>query len=268
MKRILVSNDDGIDAEGIQVLARALEALGEVTVVAPEREQSAASHSLTLHKPLRVYQRGVRRMAVSGTPTDCVAMAIHHLMPEPPDILVSGINRGANLGDDVTYSGTVSAAMEGTLLGIPSIAVSQLFWEDADFSAAAAFAVELTRTVLGQIDRGAGLPSDTLLNVNVPDLPRDEIKGVRWTVQGKRRFTKEQVVEKTDPRGRRYYWVGGTDVAWEGNSDSDHSAVCDGYISIMPVHLDLTCYRVLEELSDWPIDWPNNGRGDHRNGVG
>jgi 5'-nucleotidase len=145
MHRILVSNDDGIAAEGLNALAAALEAVGEVTVVAPEREQSAASHSLTLHKPLRVYERGPRRFAVSGTPTDCVNMAVHKLMPEPPHVVVSGINRGANLGDDVTYSGTVSAAMEGTLLGLPSVAISQLFWEPSDFAAAADFAASCWR---------------------------------------------------------------------------------------------------------------------------
>ncbi|MBI5137470.1 MAG: 5'/3'-nucleotidase SurE [Nitrospirae bacterium] len=254
MKRILVSNDDGIDAEGIRALAAALDPLGEVTVVAPEREQSAASHSLTLHKPLRIYERGPRRFAVSGTPTDCVAMAVHHLMAEPPDVIVSGINRGANLGDDVTYSGTVSAAMEGTLLGIPSIAVSQLCWEDTRFDAAAAFAARLVRTLFAQMARGAGLPPDTLLNVNVPDRAPDAIRGMRWTVQGKRRFTKDQVVEKTDPRGRKYYWVGGSDLEWEGNPASDHTAVCDGYISVTPVHLDLTNHAALERLSAWPLD--------------
>lgn len=254
MKRILVSNDDGIDAEGIRALAAALDPLGEVTVVAPEREQSAASHSLTLHKPLRIYERGPRRFAVSGTPTDCVAMAVHHLMADPPDVIVSGINRGANLGDDVTYSGTVSAAMEGTLLGIPSIAVSQLCWEDTRFAAAAAFAARLVRTLFSQMARGAGLPPDTLLNVNVPDRAPEAIRGMRWTVQGKRRFTKDQVVEKTDPRGRKYYWVGGSDLEWEGNPASDHTAVCDGYISVTPVHLDLTNHAALERLSAWPLD--------------
>ncbi len=254
MKRILVSNDDGIDAPGIQALAKALEVLGEVTVVAPEREQSAASHSLTLHKPLRVYSRGGRRMAVSGTPTDCVAMAVHHLMDSPPDIVVSGINRGANLGDDVTYSGTVSAAMEGTLLGVPSIAISQLMWQDTGYDTAARFAVKLARTVLSQIERGNGLPADTLLNVNVPDLPPDQVKGMRWTCQGKRRFTKEQVIENVDPRGRKYYWVGGTEVEWDGNPNSDHQAVCDGYISVTPVHLDLTNHQALGTLAGWPID--------------
>jgi 5'-nucleotidase len=255
MHRILVSNDDGIAAEGLNALAAALEAVGEVTVVAPEREQSAASHSLTLHKPLRVYEKGPRRFAVSGTPTDCVNMAVHKLMPEPPHVVVSGINRGANLGDDVTYSGTVSAAMEGTLLGLPSVAVSQLFWEPMGFDAAADFAASLVRSLLEGLSTGRGLPPDTLLNVNVPDLPADQIKGARWTVQGKRRFTKEQVVENTDPRGRKYYWVGGSEIEWEGNPRSDHTAVVEGYISVTPVHLDLTNHRALEALRGWGLEW-------------
>lgn len=255
MKRILISNDDGIAAEGLNALAAALEAVGEVTVVAPEREQSAASHSLTLHKPLRVYPAGPRRFAVSGTPTDCVNMAVHHLMPAPPHVVVSGINRGANLGDDVTYSGTVSAAMEGTLLGLPSLAVSQLCWETPDFATAADFTASLVAALLSAFDRGRRLPPDTLLNVNVPDLPATEIKGVRWTVQGRRRFTKEQVTEKEDPRGRKYYWVGGSEVEWEGNPDSDHAAVTAGCISVTPVHLDLTNHRALGELKAWEMDW-------------
>ncbi|MFQ5509457.1 MAG: 5'/3'-nucleotidase SurE [Leptospirillia bacterium] len=255
MKRILVSNDDGIAAEGLQTLAAALESVGEVTVVAPEREQSAASHSLTLHKPLRVYDHGPRRFAVSGTPTDCVSMAVHQLMAEPPDIVVSGINRGANLGDDVTYSGTVSAAMEGTLLGIPSIAISQVCWEDAGFDAAADFARRLLQWHFARAEAGETLPPDTLLNVNVPDLSPDRVMGMRWTVQGKRRFTKELVIEKTDPRGRKYYWVGGSDLEWEGNPDSDYAAVKDGYISVTPVHLDLTNHAALESLrrQDGPL---------------
>ena len=255
MKRILVSNDDGIAAPGIQALAEALERVGEVTVVAPEREQSAAGHSLTLHKPLRVYDQGPRRHAVSGTPTDCVAMAVHHLMDGPPDILVSGINRGANLGDDVTYSGTVSAAMEGTLLGVPSIAVSQVWWDPAGFDAACEFACGLVRHLLAEQDHGRGLPPDTLLNINVPDLAPDRVKGMRWTVQGKRRFTKEQVVENTDPRGRKYFWIGGSDLEWEGNPDSDHTAVVDGYISVTPVHMDMTNHEALSALSAWSVPW-------------
>jgi 5'-nucleotidase len=256
VKRILISNDDGIAAEGLIALTAALEAVGEVTVVAPEREQSAASHSLTLHKPLRVYPRGPRRFAVSGTPTDCVNMAVHHLMPEPPDVVVSGINRGGNLGDDVTYSGTVSAAMEGTLLGLPSIAVSQFCEGDQpDYTAAADFVCSLVASLLGAFDAGRRLPDDTLLNVNVPELPAAGIQGVRWTVQGRRRFTKEQVVEKEDPRGRKYYWVGGGEVQWEGNPDSDYAALQAGCISVTPVHLDLTNHRALGDLKAWELDW-------------
>ncbi len=262
MARILVSNDDGIDAPGIQALAAALKAVGEVTVVAPEREQSAASHALTLHKPLRIYEGRPGQYAISGTPTDCVNMAVHQIMAEPPDLLVSGINRGANLGDDVTYSGTVSAAMEGTLLGIPSIAISQLFWQDSDYQTSAAFAATLAQTVLDNIAAGNPLPVDTLLNVNVPDLPQRLIRGTRWTTQGKRRFTKDQVIEQVDPRGRKYYWVGGSAVLWEGDPKSDHAAVTAGYISVMPVHLDLTHYGALEALSQWQIPFSSDGEPD------
>jgi len=252
---ILVSNDDGVRSEGIEALSAALKELGTVYVVAPDRERSAASHSLTLSHPLRVEKLGPRVYSVDGTPTDCVNMAVHHLMPEPPDVVVSGINRGGNLGDDVTYSGTVSAAMESTILGIPSVAVSQFCLGPPDFAAAADFTASLIGALLAGFDAGRRLPPDTLLNVNVPDLPLGEIQGVRWTVQGRRRFTKEQVVEKEDPRGRKYYWVGGGEVEWEGNPDSDYAAVQAGCISVTPIHLDLTHHRALGELKGWELDW-------------
>lgn len=244
-KVILVSNDDGIRSEGILKLASALRRVGTVYVVAPDREKSAASHSLTLHRPLRVDETGPKMYAVDGTPTDCVTLAVHGVIPVRPDIVVSGINKGGNMGEDVSYSGTVSAAMEGTLLGIPSIAISLVARGDFDFRAAAAFAARLTRYVLKK-----GVPRDTLLNVNVPAIKN--IKGYRVTTQGKRFFS-DAVVEKLDPRGRKYYWIGGDLERWEGGSDADFRAVQDGYISITPIHLDMTNHSSIEELKGWKI---------------
>lgn len=244
-KVILVSNDDGIRSEGILKLASALRRVGIVYVVAPDREKSAASHSLTLHRPLRVDETGPKMYAVDGTPTDCVTLALHGVMPVRPDIVVSGINKGGNMGEDVLYSGTVSAAMEGTLLGIPSIAISLVARGDYDFRAAAAFAARLTRYVLKK-----GVPKDTLLNVNVPMIKN--IKGYRVTTQSKRFFT-DAVVEKLDPRGRKYYWIGGDLERWEGDSGADFRAVQDGYISITPIHLDMTNHSSIEELKGWKI---------------
>ncbi|OGQ57514.1 MAG: 5'/3'-nucleotidase SurE [Deltaproteobacteria bacterium RIFCSPLOWO2_02_FULL_53_8] len=242
-KTILISNDDGIRSEGIKKLAAALRRLGTVYVVAPDRERSAAGHSLTLHRPLRIEEVGLRTYAVDGTPTDCVTIAVNGILPARPDIVVSGINRGANLGEDVTYSGTVSAAMEGTLMGIPSFAISLAGRDNYDFRAAAAFAVRLSRRILNK-----GLPKDTLLNINVPAVAK--IKGHRITRQGKRSFSGD-IVEKLDPRNRKYYWIGGDMLRWEGGEDSDFHVISKGYISITPLHLDLTNYASMKELKDW-----------------
>lgn len=241
-KTILITNDDGIRSEGIKKLAAALRRLGTVYVVAPDRERSAAGHSLTLHRPLRIEEVGLRTYAVDGTPTDCVTIAVNGILPVRPDIVVSGINRGANLGEDVTYSGTVSAAMEGTLMGIPSFAISLEGRDKYDFRAAAAFAVRLSRHILKK-----GLPKDTLLNVNIPAV--DKIKGHKITRQGKRSFSGD-IVEKLDPRGRKYYWIGGDMLRWEGGEDSDFHVISKGYISITPLHLDLTNYASMKELKD------------------
>lgn len=239
-KLILISNDDGIHSDGIKKLASALRRVGEVYVVAPDRERSAASHSLTLHRPLRVTETGVKMYAVDGTPTDCISIAVNGILPRKPDIVVSGINRGGNLGEDVSYSGTVSAAMEGTLLDIPSIAISLVARDKFDFDAAAKFAARLTRHILRR-----GLPKDTLLNVNIPSVRN--IKGYRITKLGKRFFS-DVVVEKVDPRGKKYYWIGGDMLRWEGGKDADFYAVSRGYISITPIHLDMTNYSSIEEL--------------------
>ncbi|MBI5048498.1 MAG: 5'/3'-nucleotidase SurE [Deltaproteobacteria bacterium] len=241
---MLVSNDDGIHSEGIKALARALRRVGEVYVVAPDRERSAASHSLTLHRPLRVEQHGSNAYAVDGTPTDCINIAVNGILKKKPDLVVSGINKGGNLGDDVTYSGTVSAAMEGTLLGIPSVAMSLVSRDNFDFKMAARFAARLTRFILKK-----GLPKDTLLNVNVP---AGDVKGYRITKQGKR-FYGDSVVEKIDPRGKKYYWIGGDILRWEGGKGTDFEAVANKFISITPVHLDMTNYASFKELHNWKI---------------
>jgi 5'-nucleotidase len=247
---ILVCNDDGIRSDGIQSLARALDVLGTVYVVAPDREQSAAGHSLTLHRPLRVEEIAPRQIAVDGTPTDCVNLAVSGILPSRPQLVVSGINKGANIGDDITYSGTVSAAMEGTLLGIPSIAISLAGRTRFDFGPAAAFAARLVAQVIER-----GLPPDTLLNVNVPDRPRDEMTGTRITRQGKRRYT-EALIEKTDPRGKKYYWIGGDELGFVEEAGTDYAAILAGAVSITPIHLDLTHYPSFPILEQLPLEWP------------
>jgi 5'-nucleotidase len=247
---ILLSNDDGIAAGGLAALKDALASLDEVWVVAPDRDQSAVSHSLTLQRPLRIDQVGERAYAVDGTPTDCVNLAINGILRERPRLVVSGINHGANLGDDITYSGTVSAAMEGTLLGVPAIAVSVVAREQFDFTVAAAFTHQLAATVLR--DR---LPADTLLNVNVPALPAAQIKGFALTRQGKRRYD-VAIVEKLDPRGKKYYWIGGDQLDFIDAEGTDFSAVQRGLISVTPLHLDLTNYHSLKQLQQLTVQWP------------
>jgi len=243
---ILLTNDDGIGAGGLRHLARELSSVGRVTIIAPDREQSASSHALTLHRPLRVNRQEEGVFSVDGTPTDCVNLGILNLLPERPRLVVSGINRGMNLGDDITYSGTVAAAFEGTLLGIPSFAVSQQAGsEEPDFSHAARFAAGLARRLLER-----PLPAGTLLNVNVP---RGEPRGVRRTRQGRRTYH-QGVVERTDPMGRQYYWLGGIPPRWDEDPESDFAAIRDGYISITPLHLDLTHYPLLKALEDWNLD--------------
>jgi len=249
--RILVSNDDGIHSAGLAALAEALAAIGDVVVVAPDREQSACSHALTLHRPLRIDDAGPNRFAVDGTPTDCVNLAVNAILSEKPTLLVSGINRGANLGDDVTYSGTVSAAMEGTLLGVPSIAMSLIGRGPYDFGPAAAFAARLAAWVLA-----TGLPPDTLLNVNVPP-DKDGVppNAVELTRMGRRRYG-DAIVEKVDPRGRKYYWIAGDEVPFVAEEGTDFHAVQHGRISVTPIHLDLTNYPTLEQLAPLRATWP------------
>lgn len=241
MPRILVTNDDGIYSEGLKKLAAALRAVGDVTIVAPDREQSAASHALTLNRPLRLLELQKDEWIVDGTPTDCVNLAVLKLMKNArPDIVVSGINFGPNLGDDVTYSGTISAAFEGALLNIPSIACSALIGEHFSFDRCAAFAAELTRHVLDKTDRDPNV----VLNVN---FPTREFQGVRITKLGKRIYS-EGVIERLDPRGRKYYWIGGEPPTWKPGEGTDFEAIKQGYVSITPLHLDLTHHESIARL--------------------
>lgn len=243
---ILVTNDDGVYSPGILALAETLSSLGRTVVVAPDRERSAVGHSLTLHHPLRAEEIRPDVYAVDGTPTDCVNLGIHGLLERRPDLVVSGINRGGNLGDDITYSGTVAAALEATLMGVPAIAFSLdgNSFQLEDFSPAASFAADLAKEVIAR-----GLPSDTFLNVNFPpQTPR----GVRLTRQGKRRYG-DVVVEKIDPRGRKYFWIGVGELGFEEAEGTDFSAINAGFISITPLHLDLTNYRSFEALSGWNL---------------
>jgi 5'-nucleotidase len=238
--RILVTNDDGIYSEGIRKLANALKAVGEVVIVAPDREQSAASHALTLNRPLRVLQIEENEWIVDGTPSDCVNLAILKLFKDRrPDLIVSGINFGPNLGDDVTYSGTISAAFEGALLNIPSIAFSALVGEHFSFDRCAAFAAELTRIALVE-----HTDPQIILNVN---FPLGEFAGVKVARLGKRIYS-EGVIERLDPRGRKYYWIGGEPPVWHPGEDTDFEAIQGGYIAITPLHLDLTHHESIPRL--------------------
>ncbi|MCJ9430259.1 5'/3'-nucleotidase SurE [Kordiimonas marina] len=246
-KRILISNDDGIRAPGLEILERvARQFSDDVWVVAPEDEQSGASHSLTLTRPLRVRELGPKRWAISGTPTDCVMMALNKIMADNlPTLILSGVNRGGNLAEDVTYSGTVSVAMEGTLAGIPSIALSQcirpdepVYWETAE-----RHAPEVIKNLLDE-----GWPADVLMNVNFPAFAPDEIGGVRLTEQGRRQMVGTNITERVDPRGFKYYWFGlGREVGIPGHQ-TDLKSVREKWISVTPLHLDLTHHETRQAL--------------------
>jgi 5'-nucleotidase len=239
---ILISNDDGVSARGLQTLVRTLRPLGRTVVVAPDRERSAIGHALTLHKPLRIHPLQKDIYSVNGTPTDCITLAVNTILEETPSLLISGINSGGNLGDNITYSGTVSAAMEGALLGIPSIAVSLAGKGHLKYKTAAEITLYLAQKVIRH-----GLPPDTFLNVNVPNLPADQIRGIRVTRMGKRLF-KDPVVSKKDPRGRTYYWIAGEEVVTAPSKNSDYKAIEEGCVSVTPIHLDLTNHTVLPEM--------------------
>ncbi|WP_406678542.1 5'/3'-nucleotidase SurE [Moorella sp. ACPs] len=256
---ILVTNDDGIHATGIKALSLALTAIGKVVVVAPEKERSAIGHGITMHKPLRVtevpWEEPIGKgLAINGTPADCVKLALDALLDEPAAMVVSGINRGENLGTDVLYSGTVSGAIEGCINGLPSLAVSLVGEEEFDFTFAASFTARLAREILNR-----GLPQGTLLNVNVPHLPEAEIKGIAITRLGRRRYI-NTVSGRKDPRGRAYYWLAGEKEDLDQGPDTDIGALRCGFISLTPLQLDLTHYAFQEELRSYlPGLWPVHG---------
>jgi 5'-nucleotidase len=245
---ILVTNDDGIHARGIRALAEAMKELGRVTVVAPDRERSSVGHSLTLHSPLRIFKLHEGWYAVDGTPTDCVNMGIHNMLPISPDLVVSGINHGANIGDDVTYSGTVAAAMEANLMGIPAIAFSLATSEQSDnFDDAAQIALRVARQVIAN-----ELPSDTFLNVNIPNCRLAEMKPTIITRQGKRSYM-GKIVDKTDPRGRKYFWIGSEMPNHNDDEGTDFHAIKRRHVSVTPLHLDLTNHKSLKILAGWEL---------------
>jgi 5'-nucleotidase len=244
---ILLTNDDGIHAPALAVLARELAALGTVTTVVPDRDQSATSHSLTLSRPLRVHRVADRVLSIDGTPTDCVLIAFHGLLDERPDLVVSGINHGPNMGEDVFYSGTVAAAIEGSMQGVPAIAASLATKEPADFEEPARFVRRLVEVLAGRGMKGA-----RVLNVNVPHRPWSEIQGVRLTRLGTRVYS-DTLIEKVDPRGRAYYWIGGQDAVWESEEGTDFHAVEHGHISVTPLSLDLTDHRARIDMEAWEL---------------
>jgi len=250
--QILVTNDDGIRAPGLLALKNACARIGTVTVLAPSHNWSASGHVKTMHKPLRVDEvtlaDGTLALSTTGAPSDAVSLASLGLVEKPIDLVVSGVNRGGNLGHDVTYSGTVTAAMEATISGIPAIAVSLNSREYDDFSVAAEFAAHLGRQVLKN-----ELPDEVLLNVNVPPLPLDEIEGVKVTRMGLRIY-RDKLIRRLDPRGKPYYWIGGPEPTGVEEEGTDIWAMAHGYISITPVQLDLTAHELIESLRDWDLE--------------
>ena len=244
----LISNDDGIEAIGIRVLADSMRGLGNVTIVAPDKNCSGASNSLTLDAPIRIKELESEVFRVSGTPTDCVHLALTGLLAEDPDIVVSGINAGANLGDDVIYSGTVAAAMEGRFLGYPALALSLVFADESahhHYDTAGEAAIRLVR----QLQRDP-LPADTILNVNVPDCPWSEIRGIEVTRLG-HRHRAEPVVKTVDPRGREMYWIGPAGAEQDAGPGTDFDAIRRKCISVTPIHVDLTRYQALDQVAGW-----------------
>jgi 5'-nucleotidase len=245
---ILCTNDDGYRAEGLRVLSEAAMNLGDVKVVAPEREQSATSHSLTMHFPIRRHYIDERVQSIDGTPTDCVALAVGMLLEDRPDFVLSGVNHGPNMGEDVLYSGTVAGAMEATILGIPAVAISYVGREP---SGIAGFA-PILRKLLGQILQRDAFPPETLLNVNLPAIDPSEVMGVRVTRLGRRVYT-DSITRAEDPSGREYFWIGGGGVQWTAEEGTDFQAVQEGFISVTPLHLDLTNYRLLSAVGEWGL---------------
>lgn len=246
--RILCTNDDGIHALGLQTLIEVAKRLGTVEVVAPDREQSATSHSLTVHRPLRATRTAGGYHVIDGTPTDCVLIAVNQILEAPPDFVLSGVNHGPNMGEDVLYSGTVAAAMEGTILGISSIAVS---YSSRSSDRIPGYAPVLAR-IIGALMARTDFPRETFFNINLPDIPVDEMKGMRVTTLGRRVYS-DSLNRREDPSGREYFWIGGGVSSWTGRGDSDFRAVQAGYVSITPLHLDLTNYDLISEVRSWNL---------------
>ena len=242
---LLLSNDDGIHATGLKLLADALSPLGKITVVAPNRNRSASSNSLTLDRPIRAQEMQENWYSVDGTPTDCVHLAITGLIKDEPNIVVAGINSGANLGDDVIYSGTVAAAMEGRFLGLPAVAISITSFQPNYLEDAAQVSAEMIAKLAS-----TQLPSDVIVNINIPNLPKNELKGVQATRLGNRHKA-EPVIRSEDPRGKPIYWVGAAGPEQDSGPGTDFHAVKNGYVSVSPMHLDLTHYNAMQAVADW-----------------
>lgn len=249
--RILVTNDDGIGSEGLMALKRSLSSIGEVVVIAPNHNWSAAGHTKTMHKPLRVSKvtlpDGDTGYSSDGTPSDCVALGMLGIAGKRPELVVSGINKGANLGGDITYSGTVAAAMESVVSNVPAIAISLASYVEWQFEAAAAFAATLASQIQEQ-----GMPPTVLLNVNVPSVERSEIRGVVVTRLGTRIY-QDKLIERQDPFGRNYYWIGGDEPTGNAEEGTDIWALANGYISVTPIHMDLTNYAIMDKLKSWNL---------------
>lgn len=254
--RILVSNDDGINSKGIKELVKELKKIGDVTVVAPITEQSAVGHAITMKLPLRVVEHYLNGeffgYAVDGTPADCVKMGMRNLMKEQPDIVVSGINHGSNTAINIIYSGTVSAAREAAIMDVPSIAVSVTSHDATEFEYAAKTAAELSKLVVKN-----GLPKGTMLNVNVPNIPVDEIKGTLITRQGQSKWD-DIYEERSDPYGKRYYWLTGKLIELDEHLETDQFAVVNKYVSVTPIQFDLTDYKTYEAMQDWKMEQLDN----------
>lgn len=258
--KILISNDDGINAPGIRALAKAMQELGDVYVVAPERNQSATGHAVTMHVPLRskvvdFHTESIKAWWVNGTPADCIKLGIENLMKEKPDLIVSGINQGENLGTDVIYSGTVSAAVEGSIFGIPAIAFSYQDHSATDLTMAAEAAKQICLQVLKH-----GIPKNHIINVNIPAINSlDEIKGVKITKLGKKIY-KNNFEERKDPKGNIYYWLAGELIEQPEDQETDIFAVNSKFIAVTPIDIDMTSYELISELKSWNLLWNENAK--------
>ena len=245
MKRILLTNDDGVFSEGIGELAKVLRKKYQIKIVAPDRERSAASHSLTLHNPLRIVKIKKDKFAIDGTPTDCVILAINSILKEKPDLVISGINNGPNMGEDVLYSGTVAAAIEAMNLGFPAVAISLASYQKGNFADCAKIIDSLFSKNFFSI-----LSPKTILNINIPPLALEKIKGFKVTKLGHRVYS-DFIIEKKDPRGKPYFWIGGQIPEWSEGGETDFDAIKNGYVSITPLNVDMTNYQYFPKIENW-----------------